>query len=42
MIQIIAKYKDVQVDKYFTCTLDAQEYRDWLDAQYAHVQWINH
>lgn len=42
MIQIKAYYKDKKVNKYFTCALDAQEYRDWLDARYAQVEWIYH
>ncbi len=42
MIQIKAYYANMWVNKYFTCVLDAQEYRDWLDARYAQVQWINH
>ena len=42
MIQIKAFYNDVFVNKYFTCALDAQEYRDWLDARYAKVEWIYH
>ena len=42
MIQIKAFYNEVFVNKYFTCALDAQEYRDWLDARYAKVEWIYH
>jgi len=42
MIIIRAYYNKAWVNKYFTCALDAQEYRDWLDARYAQVQWINY
>jgi hypothetical protein len=42
MVQIKAYYGNVKVNKYFACQIDAQEYREWLDARYAKVIWINH
>jgi hypothetical protein len=42
MVQIKAYWKNKKVNKYFACQIDAQEYREWLDARYATVVWINH
>ncbi len=40
MIEIIGYFKDRVVSRKFTCVLDAIDFRDSLDAQYARVEWI--
>lgn len=39
MIEIIGYFSDTTVRRVFDCVLDAIEYRDYLDAQYATVEW---
>ena len=41
MIKVVGYFKDQTVFQVFDDVLDAIDYRDALDAQYAHVEWIN-
>jgi|11_taG_2_1085331.scaffolds.fasta_scaffold01594_7 hypothetical protein len=39
MIQITGTFRDYTVTRVFKCVLDAIDYRDILDANYATVEW---
>ena len=40
MIQITGHFKDHTVKRVFDNALDAIDFRDYLDAHYAKVEWI--
>jgi len=40
MIEIVGYFKDIIVSRKFDNVLDAIDFRDDLDAQYARVEWI--
>lgn len=42
MIEIIGYFRDRTVRRVFDNVLDAIDYRDTLDAQYAKVQWVDY
>ena len=41
MIKVVGYFKNKTVSQVFNNVLDAIEFRDDLDAQYARVEWIN-
>ena len=40
MIKVVGYFKDRTVSQVFDDVLDAIDYRDYLDAHYAKVEWI--